>query len=262
MPTVQPPARIWFRTGTAMQPPDVRESGEELPDPAADGQGPGGEGAGAPAAHGGGLGGLAALKPVSVIIIVLSVVGVAVAAVVHSVMLFLTIAPLNTVSQKHAAGLTSYIYPEFAQDWKLFAPNPTSANTHVQARVKVLMPDGALKTTGWMDLTAMDEAWIVHNPLPSQAHQNQLRGAWSNYVSTLDDKGRPVGLFGTMMQEYLLRIAAQRFGPHFDGGTVQHVQLRSASTPIAAPSWSNQHVDTTTGYLVEPWWTVKAEDFK
>ncbi|MEU8832714.1 DUF5819 family protein [Streptomyces sp900116325] len=245
-----------------MQPPDVRESGEELPDPAADGQGPGGEGAGAPTAQGGRLGGLVALKPVSVIIIVLSVVGVAVAAVVHSVMLFLNIAPLNTVSQKHAAGLNSYIYPEFAQDWKLFAPNPTSANTHVQARVKVLMPDGALKTTGWMDLTAMDEAWIVHNPLPSQAHQNQLRGAWANYVSTLDDKGRPVGLFGTMMQEYLVRIAAQRFGPHFDGGTVQNVQLRSASTPIAAPSWSNQYVDTTTGYLVEPWWTVKAEDFK
>ncbi|MFD7755026.1 DUF5819 family protein [Streptomyces sp. NPDC059757] len=247
-----------------MQPPDVREPGEELPDPAPDGQTPGGagEGAGSPADHVGKLGGTSALSPVSMIIIVLSVVGVAVAAVVHSVMLFLNIAPLNTVSQKHAAGLNNYIYPEFAQDWKLFAPNPTSANTHVQARVKVLMPDGALKTTGWMDLTAMDEVWIVHNPLPSQAHQNQLRGAWSNYVSTLDDKGQPVGLFGNLMQQYLLRIAAQRFGPHYDGGTVQLVQLRSASTPIAAPSWSNQYVDTTTGYLVEPWWTVKAEDFK
>ncbi|MEU9126185.1 DUF5819 family protein [Streptomyces sp. NPDC048506] len=195
-------------------------------------------------------------------IIVLVVVGVLTGAAVHMGMLFLGTAPANSLSQQHAAGINNYIGPEFAQEWKLFAPNPVSVNSHVQARAKVLMPDGSLTTTGWVDLTAIDEAQIVHNPLPSQAHQNELRLAWTNFFVSLDAKDRPVGLFGNLMQQYLLRIVAHRLGPHFNGGTVQRVQVRSADTPVGAPPWSKQHSNTRTSYLVLPWWTVKAEDFK
>ncbi|MEU0370841.1 DUF5819 family protein [Streptomyces sp. NPDC006283] len=204
---------------------------------------------------------MSGLSPVSLIVITLSVVGVLIAVAVHSAMLFLNSAPSNSLSRQHVVGIGKYINPEFTQNWQLFAPDPMSTNIHVQARVKVMRPNGEPFTTGWVDLTALDEAWIKHNPLPSQTQQNQLRSAWDGFVSTLDDKGRPTGLYGELMQQYLLRIAAHRFGPYVSGGTVQAIQLRSASTPIAAPPWSDQYVNTQTGYLVEPWWTVKGEDF-
>ncbi|MFH9981217.1 DUF5819 family protein [Streptomyces sp. NPDC017179] len=195
-------------------------------------------------------------------IIALAVVGVAVAAIVHLTMLFLNNAPLNSFSQQHAAAIDKYLVPEFSQGWQLYAPNPKSVNTHVQARAKVKMPSGSLTDTGWVDLTAMDDERIVHNPLPSQAHQNELHAVWNNYVDSLDNEGRPVGLFGKLMQQYLLRIVAHRLGPQVDGGTVQFIQLRSADTPVGRPPWSLQQTDTQTSYVVQPWWAVKAEDFK
>ncbi|MFB6962290.1 DUF5819 family protein [Streptomyces sp. NPDC056309] len=195
-------------------------------------------------------------------IIALAVVGVVVAAIVHLAMLFLNSAPLNSFSQQHAADIDKYVASEFSQKWQLYAPNPQSVNTHVQARAKVRMPSGSLTGTGWVDLTAMDDERIVHNPLPSKTHQNELLYAWSNYVDSLDNEGRPVGLYGKLMQRYLLRIVAHRLGPQVNGGTVQFIQLRSANTPVGQPPWSAQQIDTQTSYVVQPWWVVKAEDFK
>ncbi|MFJ3717272.1 DUF5819 family protein [Streptomyces sp. NPDC090057] len=217
---------------------------------------------GLPADHGGGPTRVQGLSPVSRAAIALSVVGVLVAVAVHSVVLFLDVAPSNALSRQHAAGIAKYAYPEFTQNWQFFAPEPTSANTHVQARVKIVRPNGVPHETPWVDLTAMDERWIRHNPFPSQAQQNQLRNAWGNFVSSLDGQGRPAGQYGQRMQQYLLRTAVQRFGAYVGGGTVRSIQVRSASTPIAAPPGSGEHVNTTTGYLVEPWWTVRAEDFQ
>lgn len=202
------------------------------------------------------------LSFVSMSIVALAVVGVVVAATVHLAMLFFNSAPLNSFSQQHAAAIDKYVVPEFAQEWQLYAPNPQSVNTHVQARAKVRMPSGSLTDTGWVDLTAMDDERIVHNPLPSQAHQNELHHAWANYVDSLDNEGRPVGLYGKLMQQYLLRIVAHRLGPQVNGGTVQLIQLRSANTPVGQPPWSVQQSDTRTSYVVQPWWAVKAEDFK
>ncbi|WP_189264400.1 DUF5819 family protein [Streptomyces fuscichromogenes] len=198
----------------------------------------------------------------SLTVVVLSVVGVLVAAATHCAVLFLNITPPNSLSLQHAAAIEKYTQPEFTQSWKFFAPDPTTANIHVQARAKVMKSNGVSSVTEWVDLTAMDEEWIRHHPFPSQAQQNQLRSAWQNFVSSQDSEGHPVGLYGEMMQQYVLRIAAHSFGPYVIGGAVQSIQLRSASTPIAAPPWSNEHIDTESGYLTEPWWTVKAEDFQ
>ncbi|MER6525543.1 DUF5819 family protein [Streptomyces sp. NPDC001508] len=195
-------------------------------------------------------------------IIALTVVGVVAAATVHLTMLFLYNAPTNSFSQRHAADIEKYVAPEFVQEWQLFAPDPQSVNTHVHARAKVQMPGGNLTDTGWVDLTAMDQKRIVHNPLPSHAHQDELPHAWSNFVDSLDNEGRPTGLYGELMRQYVLRIAAHRLGPQVDGGTVRFIQLRSADTPVGKPPWSGQQADTRTGYAVQPWWDVNAEDFK
>ncbi|MFF3020658.1 DUF5819 family protein [Streptomyces sp. NPDC057939] len=199
-------------------------------------------------------------------IVVLAVAAVMVAAALHLAMLFLNNAPANALSRQHAALINRYVAPEFTQEWQLFAPNPQSSNVHVQARAQVLAPDadgrpGRFTETDWVDLTAIDERGILHNPFPSEAHQNELRLAWTNYIYSLDDKGLPTGEFGNLTQRLLLRLAVDRLEPRVDG-TLRAVQLRSAVTPVGAPAWSDQRIDTGTQYLVQPWWAVKGEDLK
>ena len=198
----------------------------------------------------------------SMIVVALTVAAVGLGAAVHLGMVFLSVAPPNPFSQRHSTTINSYVYPEFEQNWKLFAPNPVEENDHVQARAEVLMPDGTSATTGWVDLTAMDDAQIFHNPFPSHTQQNELRRAWSFYTDSHDSQAHPIGLRGTLSQEYVLRIVAHRFGPHLDGGNVQRIQVRSANAPIAPPSWSSEEgTNTGTNYQLQPWWNVSPEDF-
>ncbi|WP_330458594.1 DUF5819 family protein [Streptomyces sp. NBC_00820] len=203
------------------------------------------------------------LSPVSKAIVALTVLGVLVGATVHLGMIFFVATPSNIVSQKHAATLSAYLAPEFdKQNWRLFAPEPPLTNVHIHARTSVRMPDGSSSVTGWTDLSAKDDAQIVHNPLPSHARQNELGLAWFFFVNSHDAQGRPIGLYGDLSQQYLLRIAAHRIGPCVNGGTVELVQVRMVNTPVAEPKWSGRQANTTTGYQVEPWWTAGAEDFR
>ncbi|MCQ4083217.1 DUF5819 family protein [Streptomyces sp. RB6PN25] len=206
---------------------------------------------------------LTSVSLTSRIVIALTVAAVIVGAAFHLGMVFLSIAPSNTLSQQYSTTINDYVYPEFEQNWKLFAPNPLQENDDVQARAEVLMPDGTSTTTGWVDLTALDQAQIVHNPFPSHTQQNELRRAWSFYTDSHDSQGHPVGLRGTLAQEYVLRIVAHRFGPHLNGGTVQRIQVRSADTPVGSPPWSGDSngTSTATSYQPQPWWNVSSEDF-
>ncbi len=207
------------------------------------------------------LGGIAGLSLPSRVVLALAVAAVAVGAAFHIGMVFLHVAPPNTLSNEHAAAVNDYIYPEFEQNWKLFAPNPVQENTDVQARAEVRTADGGLQTTGWVDLTAMDIAKIRHDPIPSHTVQNELRRAWGFYTDTHDQQDRAIGLRGDLSQEYVLDIVAHRFGPRLNGGAVQRVQVRVATMPIGAPAWVSQKNDTRTSYRVLPWWAVSAEDF-
>jgi hypothetical protein len=205
-------------------------------------------------------GGLAALSLPARVIMAVSVAAVAVAVAVHLTMVFLHVAPSNTITKKHGQGVDDYIYPEFEQNWKLFAPNPLQQNIAVHARAKVAKPDGGTETTGWVNLSQMDGEGIDHNVAPSHVQQNELRRAWEFYKGSHDDEGEPVGLRGELSEKYIKRIVMLRFGPELNGGTVERIQVRSATTPVAPPSWSNEKSDTKTDYLVQPWWQVGSAD--
>ncbi|CAM5734615.1 hypothetical protein SHIRM173S_04518 [Streptomyces hirsutus] len=97
---------------------------------------------------------------------------VAVVVCAHIGMTFLHVAPANTVSKEHAETIEDWIYPEFEQNWKLFAPNPLQQDISVQVRAEVLTPDGGVRTTGWYDLSAEDGRAIDGNLLPSHTQQN------------------------------------------------------------------------------------------
>jgi Family of unknown function (DUF5819) len=201
-------------------------------------------------------------SPGARIAIAATIAAVVIGAAIHLGMVFLHVAPANTIYKQNSRTVDGYIYPEFEQNWKLFAPNPLQQNVDVQARAQVLGAGGRITTTGWVDLTAQDAADIRHNPAPSHVAQNLLRRAFDFYTGSHGTDGKPIGERGLISQDYLRRIAAHRLGLHRDGGTVRQVQLRSVSTPVAPAAWSHETIDLkpTTNEL--SWWTVTEEDFR
>ncbi|MFF3979348.1 DUF5819 family protein [Streptomyces sp. NPDC001828] len=188
----------------------------------------------------------------------LAVIGVI--ACVQIGMVFLHVAPPNTISKQYGKAVDDWIYPEFEQNWKLFAPNPLQQNIDVQARAEIKMPDGSVRTTGWIDFSAQDGAAIQHNPLPSHTEQNELRRGWDFFVGSHTDDNKPNGLRGELSEQYLRRIVLLRLGTHRDGGTVDRVQVRSMTTSVKSPSWSDEKSDTRPSYREVPWWTVTPAD--
>ncbi|MGW2329389.1 DUF5819 family protein [Streptomyces sp. NPDC001700] len=203
---------------------------------------------------------LAALSLPSQLIVAVAVAAVAVAVAIHLGMAFLSVSPPNTISKRHGAAMDEYTYPEFERNWKLFAPNPLQQDIAIQARAEIRTPEGGLATTDWTNLSAQDGAAIHHNPLPSHTQQNELRRAWEFYAGSHDARERPTGTRGSLSEQYIRRIVMLRLGPEPEGGRVQRVQVRSATTPLAAPPWSDEKTDTKTYYRTLPWWTATEAD--
>jgi hypothetical protein len=192
------------------------------------------------------------------IVVAVTVGAVAVAALFHLGMVFLHVAPPNTLSKEHATAVSDYIYPEFEQNWKLFAPDPLQQNIHVEARAEIsARGGGAAKTTGWIDMTGQDIAAMRHDPLPSHTQQNELRRAWGFYSDTHDAQEQPTdGDRSDLSRTYLQRILVQRFGRQLDGGAVVRLQARVATTPVPQPTWTAGQNTSSTQYRVLPWWVV------
>ncbi|MFB9350973.1 DUF5819 family protein [Streptomyces heliomycini] len=224
-----------------------------LPGPAATGDGP--PVPGSPADPPAGTAVLSLRYRIGAAVALVVVAGVVCA---HLGMTFLHIAPANTVSKEHGETVENWIYPEFEQNWKLFAPNPLQQDIAVQVRAEIRTARGGTRTTGWYDLSAQDGRAIDGNLLPSHTQQNELRRAWDFFVATHDDDNRPVGLRGALSETYLRRIAVLRLdradaaGP---GGVVERVQIRSRTTQVPPPEWSGEKMSTTPVYRTLSWWS-------
>ncbi|MFD9540398.1 DUF5819 family protein [Streptomyces sp. NPDC060022] len=204
-------------------------------------------------------GGIAALSlPYQVTAaLALSVIGLL--AFGHLAMVFLHVAPSNTLTKQHGESVDDWVYPEFEQNWKLFAPNPLQQNVSVHVRAEIAGADGR-RTTRWMSLSGEDGEAIRGNPLPSHVHQNELRRAWDFYVGSHDNENRPNGLRGELSEGYIRRIVMLRLIDHDYAGMVERIQVRSAVRSVGAPPWSNEKISTKPNYRVLPWWTVTSDD--
>lgn len=210
-----------------------------------------------------GNGGIARLSLPSQILAVFALAVVVVVACVHLGMVFLHVAPPNTITKQHGRAVDAWIYPEFEQNWKLFAPNPLQQNIAVEARAEVYTADGGVRTTGWYDLSALDGQAIEGNLLPSHTQQNQLRRALDFYVASHDEKNRSTGLRGDLSEQYLRRVVVMRLEREDApgrGGTVERVQVRSRTTPVPPPEWSEEKVPDRPLIRELPWWTVTEDD--
>lgn len=177
--------------------------------------------------------------------------------------LFLHVAPSNALSQRYRTELDHVVYPEFEQNWKLFAPNPLQQNLAVDARVQTISATGRIRTRDWVGLTAQDIAAIRGNPAPSHVDQNLLRRAWDFYDSTHNTQdGTATVARGKLAQEYLKRIALQRFGRTSAGERILQIQFRLGTTNIAPPSWSQEKVSTDVQFRELSWWPVDDTDYQ
>ncbi|MFD3500444.1 DUF5819 family protein [Streptomyces sp. NPDC058678] len=206
--------------------------------------------------------GVAALSLRYQIVVAVTLAVVAVAVCVHIGMVFLHVAPSNTVTKQHGRAIDDWIYPEFEQNWKLFAPNPLQQNIAVQVRAQIDTGDGGTRTTGWYDLSAEDGRAIDGNLLPSHTQQNELRRAWDFFVATHGGDNRPVGLRGSLSETYLRRIVLlrlERVDAAGKGGAIDLVQIRTRTTNVRPPRWSEEKVSDQPVYRVLPWWSIPAD---
>ncbi|MFD9499516.1 DUF5819 family protein [Streptomyces sp. NPDC060035] len=204
-------------------------------------------------------GGIAALSLPYQITAALALSVIGLLACGHLAMVFLHVAPSNTLTKQHGESVDDWIYPEFEQNWKLFAPNPLQQNVSVHVRAEIAGADGR-STTRWMSLSHEDGEAIRGNPLPSHVHQNELRRAWDFYTGSHDNENRPNGLRGELSERYIRRIVMLRLVEHNYGGTVERIQVRSAVRSVGAPPWSDEKISTKPNYRVLPWWTVTSDD--
>ncbi|MFD9004900.1 DUF5819 family protein [Streptomyces sp. NPDC059582] len=207
--------------------------------------------------------GVAALSPRYQIGAALALAVVAVAVCVHIGMVFLHVAPSNTITKKHGKAIEEWIYPEFEQNWKLFAPNPLQQNVAVQVRAEIETSDGGIRTTGWYDLSAEDGRAIDGNLLPSHVDQNELRRSWDFFAATHGADNRPVGMRGALSETYLRHIVVRRLaedGAAGAGDDLERVQVRSSTTNVSPPEWSGEQISLKPVYRVLPWWTVPAAE--
>jgi hypothetical protein len=196
-----------------------------------------------------------AVRVVSALIAVVLVLG----AGWHLAMVFLHVAPSNTISQEYGSEVDDWIYPYFEQNWKLFAPNPVQENTHVEVQTRTKAKDGTVTEGGWTDLTADDVAQIRHNPFPSKADQNMLRRAWEYYSGSHGEDERRLDTRGELAEDYLRRIAVRRLQDTGRADGLTSVRLRAVTRGIPAPGTQNAPEPTIREL---GWWETQTDDFR
>ncbi|MFJ8645355.1 DUF5819 family protein [Streptomyces sp. NPDC093546] len=204
--------------------------------------------------------GIAGLSLPYQVVASVAVAVVAVFACYHVAMVFLHVAPSNTLTKQHGEAVDEWVFPEFEQNWKLFAPNPLQQNIAVHARAEVIRADGSRRTTDWIDLSADDGEAIRGNLAPSHVDQNQLRRGWDFYANSHTADNRANGMRGRLSERYIRRITMLRLEAHDLGGRVDRIQVRSSTRAVGAPPWSEEKTDTRAYYRTLPWWTVTAAD--
>jgi hypothetical protein len=187
-----------------------------------------------------------------------------VVALCHLSMLFLRIAPDNSVSTKYEEQIDDYVYPDFRQSWRMFAPNPGHQEIEVEARARMTEGLGADRTTSWVNISAQDAAAVRHNPVPSKFHQAMLRKALEFYLKSPRDRdGRPKGVRGDLSSVHIKRIALQRIGMQESSSRRPvSIQFRVTKVPVQPPEWDAEKDREETVSQTLAWWPVEEADLR
>ena len=183
---------------------------------------------------------------------------VALAVAVHLVMVFLHVAPSNTFTKKHGQVVDDYVYPEFEQNWKLFAPNPLQQNIAVQARAADPGRRRHEHHRLGRPLRHGRRGHRRHNSLPATPSRTNCAGPGTSTRLARRQGQPPAGCAADLSEKYLRRIVLLRFGPRHNGRRrrTRPGPLRAPRT-VPLPSWSDEKVGRQDPmYRVLPWWQV------
>ena len=148
------------------------------------------------------------------------------------------------LSKQHGRAVDDWIYPEFEQNWKLFAPNPLQQNIAVQARAEVARPGRRHRDHRLDDLSAQDGAAIAATRCPATPSRTSCAAAWDFYIDTHDDENRPNGLRGELSERYIRASSMLPSRRASAGRRRPSSASRSGprTTPVAAPPWSDEKI--------------------
>jgi hypothetical protein len=198
-----------------------------------------------------------ALSPPAALVVAMAAAVCVLASVAHVLMVFLYVAPPNTISTQYRPAINAWISPYFEQNWQLFAPNPQSAHEQIWARMSYQSAGQGQQAGAWINLSAVDDDAVRHDPFPSHTSQNMLRRAWDSYVESNAGGDQNSSQQARMFQQYLLNIAVQRLAAR-SGRAFDAVQLRVVTTPIAppAPQAGSNAASAPSDIRYLPWWPV------
>ncbi|MBR7836674.1 hypothetical protein KDL01_25565 [Actinospica durhamensis] len=174
------------------------------------------------------------------------------AAAVHLTATFFYNAPSNVVSQRYHAQINWWMNPLLTQNWQLFAPNPLSENVEIDARASV---GTSAALTGWVDLSADDQAASTHDPAPSHLTMNALRNAWMEYTGTHTYAGQPDAPLAATSEAYLRSLVLGYLRPHVSG-SIDSLQVRFVVTLVPGDGRTAQQLAAQTQTL--PWWVMNS----
>lgn len=188
----------------------------------------------------------------------------------HFVMTFLHVAPRNPISASADKGISSYIFPYFRQDWRLFAPEPLKMEPHMLVRAKVADTTGQQQVTSWLDITRPELARVRGHLFPDRV--SRLLGNVAGSLSATAERQKeavadrpqqaltPEEARREKRDEAFARVVATRAARAQWGEQVREVQIRLVGhIPSAPPFFGSQHAgDAEVIQHDLPWWPAEA----
>ncbi|MDQ3157360.1 MAG: DUF5819 family protein [Actinomycetota bacterium] len=135
-------------------------------------------------------------------------------AVAHTLLVATWLAPTSPI--RDALGqtrLATYVDPYFQQSWSAIDPNSQYVDETLRFRAQVLDVDaGTTKTTGWIDLTAMEDRFLKFDVQPARVHLINRRLATNLNSATfaLNTKQR------SLVDEDYVKIPVARLATRLD----------------------------------------------
>ena len=202
------------------------------------------------------------------------VMGVAVIAAVHSVLVMVWVMPTNPIRDAIGADrVSSYInngVMPFEQSWSVFAPTPRRGGENVQVRAY----DGETgETTDWYDITANEDERIRYVTNPSRIHAVTRRlggGANEHFADLSTEQLELVSSDSPSRQEMIRRLPDDyvdidemltRFGAMYanarwgDGVTVVQIKVGHRRVPAFAKRHRVDFFDVPFTYRTLGWRT-------
>ncbi|PTX60797.1 hypothetical protein C8P63_108107 [Melghirimyces profundicolus] len=167
---------------------------------------------------------------------------------VHFFLTFLYLTPNNPVKNRHWDSLHAYMDPLFAQNWKLFAPNPVSQHREVWAKARIRDPvTGEIRETGWKNVTRPMVRERQNHRISSEGRVLRFLISGSRDFKSEDPEEKEKGSW--MLQ----RATSTYLGEVLPGETIQQIKFRVVTDTF--PRFDERHkADGSTLHFAESDW--------